>query len=496
MESCATRLSEMIRSIKRVSAVAAVLLIACAAAGVCDERVTLIERYLRECHETGMFNGAALVAEGDRVLLQREYGMADMENGIPITRETRFKIGSITKQFTTVMILQLIEEGLVDFDDPITAHIPNYRKDNGDRVTVDHLLRHMSGIPSYTSWSFWEEHGPRRHSRDEFVRRFLSGDLVFEPGSTYRYCNTNTYLLGVILENVTGDSYAANLSRRILEPLGMRHTSAGYSQSDTDDLAVGYIKRVNRYQREPSVHSSNVFATGDIISTPGDLLLWNKAFEPGVLLSADMIDRVFVPYHRINRFYGRGYAWNIYTIRLRDSEDLVWLQDYNGELYGHYATITRVPEEGYLIVLTSNAGKTNTTADEIINLLMGRPYSPPTQSLRHMLGKIIDEEGIQSALEAYHEAAAGDTLFDRRSERQINSLGYDLLSLGMIDEALEVFKLNTVDHPRSPNVWDSYAEALAASGDTTAAIENYRKSLALNSQNENARAMIRRLGGR
>jgi CubicO group peptidase (beta-lactamase class C family) len=486
----------MTGTIRKAVAIAGALLIAWATLGPCQDRVALVERYLNECHEIGMFNGAVIVARGDSVLLRGEYGMADMENGFPISPETSFKIGSITKQFTTVMILQLIDEGLVGFDDPITAHITSYRKDTGDRVTVDHLLRHMSGLPSYTSWAFWEEHGPVENDRDDLVSRFMSGDLLFEPGSTYRYSNTNTFLLGVILENVTGESYATNLSRRVLDPLGMRHTSAGYSPPATDGLAVGYIKRVNRYQREPEIHSSNAFATGDIVSTPGDFLLWNKAFEPGVLLSAGMIEKMFTPYHRINRYYGRGYGWNIYTIRLRGTRDLVWLQDYNGELYGHYATITRVPEEDYLVALMSNAGKTNTAADEIINLLMGRPYRAPTPSLRHMLGKIIDERGVPAAIEAYHEAAAADTLFSRRSERQINALGYDLLNLGMVDEALEIFRLNTADHPRSSNVWDSYAEALAASGDTAAATENYRKSLGLNPRNDNARDMIRRLGGR
>jgi CubicO group peptidase (beta-lactamase class C family) len=394
------------------------------------------------------------------------------------------------------MILQTIEEGLIAFDDPITEHIPNYRSDTGSRITVDHLLMHMSGIPSYTSWSFWEEHGTSEFPKQLFIRKFLSGDLEFEPGSTYRYSNTNTYLLGIILENVTGESYDANLSRRILEPLGMNHTSAGYSLSGTPNLAVGYLKRVNRYQREPEIHSSNAFGTGNIISTPGDLLLWNMAFEPGVLLSDKMIDKMFTPYHRINRFYGRGYTWNIYTIRLRDSKKLVWLHDYNGELYGHYATITRVPEENFLVVLMSNAGNTETSADEIVNLLMGRSYVPPTPNIRQLLGKIIDEEGIEAAISAYNEAATGDTLFHRRSERQINALGYDLLRLGMVDEALEIFKLNTRDHPRSSNVWDSYAEALAAAGDTTAAIEYYQRSLELNSRNENARKMIKKLRNR
>jgi CubicO group peptidase (beta-lactamase class C family) len=479
-----------------VLVVVGVIFVAWASSASCAGHESQIEEYLAACRDLDLFNGSVLVAEGDSIILHKQYGMADVENEIPITPDTRFKIGSTTKQFTTFMIFQLVEEGLLSFDDKITKHLPDYRADTGDRVTMDHLLRHMSGIPSYTSWSFWEEQGYMEHERDEFIREFLSGDLVFEPGSTYRYSNTNSYLLGVIIERVTGESYDANLRRRILEPLGMRNTGAGYSDPEIPNLAVGYIKRVGRYRKEPFVHSSNAFATGDIISITSDFLLWNRAFKPGVILSDTMIEKMFTPYFRINRFYGRAYGWNVYTIRLHDSEELVWLNDYNGELYGHYATITRVPERDYLIVIMSNAGPTVVSADEIVNILHDTPYRMPRVPLKDMLGEIIYEQGVDAAFAAYHKAEAGDSTFHRRSERQINGLGYDLLGLGMVDEALEILKLNTEEHPRSSNVWDSYAEALAAKGDTAAAILNYRKSLDLNSENQNARRMIERLRGR
>ncbi len=462
----------------------------------CERHSAQIDEYLSECHESGLFNGSVLVAKGDSVILHKGYGMADMVNGVPITADTKFKIGSISKQFTTLMIFQLIEEGQVAFDDRITKYLPDYRRDTGDRVTIDHLLRHMSGIPSYTSWAFWKEHGNREHHKEDFIREFLSDDLAFEPGSTYRYSNTNTYLLGLIIERVTGESYDTNLSRRILDPLKMHHTSAGYSDPEITNLSVGYIKRVNRYQREPLVHSSNVFGTGDIISTTADFLLWNRAFQPGILLSKAMIERMFTPYFRINQFYGRAYAWNVYTIRLRDSDELVWLNDYNGELYGHYATITQVPEDDFLVVIMSNAGHTVVSADEIVNILHDKPYEIPRAPLRDMLGEIIDEQGIDAALAAYHTAEESDSTFHRRSEANINSLGYDLLSLGMIEEAVRILRLNTEDHPGSFNVWDSYAEALLAKGDTTAAIQNYLKSLDLNPKNQNARSLVERLGGR
>jgi len=457
-----------------------------------QDPISEIRSYLTASYDRGLLNGAVLVARGDSVLFADAYGMADFQNSIRNSVDTKFRIGSLTKQFTTVMILQLVEEGRINLSDNISAYLPNYRRDTGERVTIDHLLKHMSGIPSYTSQEFWREHSQTEYSRDEFISRFLSGDLEFAPDSTFRYCNSNHYLLAVIIENVTGESYASNLRERITEPLSMGNTGSGFSDPAIQGLAQGYLRRLNRYIPELYTNSSSLLGTGDMYSTPLDFFRWNRAFEPGVLLSDSTITKMFTHYHRINRFYGRGYAWDIYTIRLRDSDSLVWLASYNGQFYGNWAEITRVLEEDYLIVVMSNAGKPPVTADEIVNILHGRLYrlSVPIQD---QLAGIIVDHGLDSALATYRAAKETDTTFLRRSERGINALGYDLLREEMIEESLAVFRLNTEDHPRSWNVWDSYAEALLASGDTAAAVINYRKSLERNPSNRNARLILERL---
>ncbi len=451
-----------------------------------------VDAYVTAYHDLGLFDGAVLVARGDSLLYARGFGLADRERGIPNTPRTKFRIGSLTKQFTTVMTLQLVEEGRLALSDRISKYLPDYRQDIGDRVTIDHLLRHMSGIPSYTSPSFWRDHAAQEHSKDDVMRRFLSGDLVFPPGSTYRYSNSNHVLLALIIEGVTGESFRTNLEKRITRPLSMDDTGAGFSDPDVQDLACGYIKSLGEYIPEPPVHSGNTLGTGGMYSTPLDFFAWNRAFEPGVMLSDSMLTRMFTHYHRINRFYGRGYAWNIYTIRLRDSETLVWLADYNGEFYGNWASITRLLDDEYLIVIMSNAGRTSVNADEVVNILYGKPYQVRIP-IKDQLALAIREKGLEGALAEYQASKAADSTYVRRSERGINELGYELLREGRVEEALAILQLNVDDHPRSSNVWDSYAEALAASGDTSAAIANYERSLRMNPENHNARIMLERL---
>lgn len=448
-----------------------------------------IDSFLTICHDQDMFNGAVLVAKGDSLLFAKCFGYADRENKTAIDQLTRFRIGSLTKQFTTVMVFQLVEEGMLALDDPISKYLPEYRRDIGDGVTVDLLLRHMSGIPSYTTEHFWNTAGMEHHTPTGLMKKYFTGNLIFKPGSTYRYSNTNTYLLGIIIERVTGLSYEENLKRRLLKPLGMLNTGM-IKQEQSPSEAKNYMRRMGRYFPEPYVDPSALYATGGAYSTAADLRLWMKAFDRPIVLSDTMIAKIMKPYYRINRYYGMAYGWNVHTIRPRNADSLVWLAEYNGQIHGAYAAVTRMIEEDYLIILLSNHDKTPVTTEEIVGILKGIPFEIPRWPLKDPLGHILVNEGIDSVKTVYHNLQKKHEHFDRRSEIILNDLGYDLLRSDMIKDALAIFEFNLDEHPKSPNAYDSYAEALLVTGDTTRAIQNYRKSLSMNSQNDNARTML------
>jgi len=165
-----------------------------------------IDGLVKQYNEYGQFNGSILVADQGKVIYEKGFGMANMEWGIPNGPDTKFRIGSITKQFTAALILQLVDEGKIKLDGRLSDYLPDYRKDTGEKVTIHQLLNHTSGIPSYTSNpEFFPKHSRNAYGVPEFVKTFASGDLEFEPGSKFSYNNSGYTLLGAIIEkNVAG----------------------------------------------------------------------------------------------------------------------------------------------------------------------------------------------------------------------------------------------------------------------------------------------------
>ena len=173
-----------------------------------------IDALVKQYNDYGQFNGSVLVAEKGKIIYEKGFGLANMEWAIPNQPDTKFRIGSVTKQFTAALVLQLVEEGKIKLDGKITDYLTDYRKDTGDKVTIHQLLNHTSGIPSYTNRpDFFAEFSRDPYNITDFVKKFASGDLEFEPGSKYSYNNSGYSLLGAIIEKVTGKSYETVLSR-------------------------------------------------------------------------------------------------------------------------------------------------------------------------------------------------------------------------------------------------------------------------------------------
>jgi CubicO group peptidase (beta-lactamase class C family) len=186
----------------------------------------IVQRYSRE----GLFQGSVLVADHGKVIYRKAVGLANAEWNVPNTVDTKFRIGSITKQFTAMLILQLLDEGKLRLDGTLGDYLPEYPEGPGRAVTIHQLLTHSSGIPSYTSNpKFFPEESRNPATPTEFIKRFWSLPLDFEPGTRFQYNNSGYFLLGVIIERLTGLSYPDALQQRILTPLGLRNTGYDWS---------------------------------------------------------------------------------------------------------------------------------------------------------------------------------------------------------------------------------------------------------------------------
>ena len=158
---------------------------------VSQNKFEKIDQLLEKYSEYRLFNGSALVADDDGVILKKGYGLANMEWNIPNTPDTKFRLGSVTKQFTAMLIMQLLEKNMIKLENKITDYLPYYRKDTGDKVAIEMLLTHSSGIPSYTNREdFFEKVSKNYYSPDDFIKEYCSGDFEFEPGSKFNYNNS------------------------------------------------------------------------------------------------------------------------------------------------------------------------------------------------------------------------------------------------------------------------------------------------------------------
>ena len=414
-----------------------------------------------------------------------------MEWNIPNTPDTKFRLGSVTKQFTATVILQLVEQGKIKLDAKLSDYLTEYRKDTGDKVTIHHLLTHTSGIPSYTSQpGFFENVSRNPYKVDEFVKKYASGDLEFEPGSKFSYNNSGYFLLGAIIDRVTGKPYEQVLKANVFDPTGMKNTGYDHYASLIPKRASGYSKTPDGYTNALYLDMSIPYAAGSLYSTIEDLYLWDQALYTDKLLSAQSKALMYKPF--LDNY---AYGWVITNASFKLNDQPVQVITHGGGINGFTTTIVRFPKEKNLIVMLDNTGSEylDRLSDSIAKIIYNQPYEPPKISIVSVLDKTIAEKGIEAGIAQYRDLKAKQAATYDFAEPELNRLGYQLLRSGKPREAIEIFKLNVEAYPQGSNAYDSLAEAYMNNKERELAIQNYKKSLELNPNNTNAAEMLKSL---
>lgn len=307
-----------------------------------EELAEKIDTFLKKQAEGGKFSGAALVARGDEIILSQGYGMADREQEIPNTSTTRFRIGSLTKAFTAVAILMLQEQGRLTVDDLICDYLDDC-PEIWNQITIHHLLTHTSGIYNYTDLTgiFTPESDPWSH--EDIIRQVVDIRLDFAPGSSWRYSNTGYFILGMIIERVSGQSYESYLQENIFDPLGMTDTGI---ETNPDELATGYT----RFSEADNYHMSISFAAGALYSTVEDMFRWVRALQSDELISPATRDLIFTQHApgEPGADWGYGYGWIYATIHDRR----VW--EHYGEISGFTSRISLFPDDDVTSIFLQN----------------------------------------------------------------------------------------------------------------------------------------------
>jgi len=299
----------------------------------------------------GDFSGSVLVARDGRILYQHAFGYANLEWKIPNDLHTKFEIGSMTKQFTALLVLQFVNEGKIKLDGHLSDYLSYYHKDTGNPVTIRQLLSHTSGIPNFISAPGFLDGPASRttYSVKDFVQKYCSGDLEFEPGTKFNYSNSGYFLLGAVLEQVSGISYEQLLRDRIFTPVGMNDSGYAHRETIVPDRAAGYERSSNGLQNARFYDMSIPFAAGAMYSTVGDLFLWDKALYGERLLPANLRDLLFKP-----NLENYGFGWGILIPKPGSPNAGETVLMHGGAIFGFQSVIERIPREKELIVMLDN----------------------------------------------------------------------------------------------------------------------------------------------
>ena len=442
------------------------------------------------------FNGSVLVAHKGKIIYKKGFGLANMEWEIPNQVDTKFRIASVTKPFTAMLIMQLVAENKLDLHEPISTYLSDYPKENGDQITIHHLLTHTSGIARDYDFDLPKNNYPDRQRSKESVQSFSNRPLEFKPGKRFSYSNSGYAVLGYIIETVTGKSYETVLQENILSPLGMKNTGIDKHRPIMKNKASGYFKGFGEYFNADYKDMSTISAVGNIYSTVEDMFLFDQALYAEKLLPKKYIDLVFTKYIPADFGGHYGYGWELAEKPMGNTTDMIATIGHSGSLSGYCSVYTRIPSSQSTIIFLNNTKRAflNAMTKAITGILYDKTYDFPLKPLAKFMSETIEKEGIEKGILFYKEHKDLDDY--HVSEQELIVAGYKILHAGNAKDAAEVFKLSTEIFPYRDNPYDSYAEALMTLGKEAEAIKNYKKSLLLNPRNQNAEKMLQKLTGK
>lgn len=343
-----------------------------------------LDEYVGAYHRLGDFSGCVLIARREANLFQRCYGQADYELGVANTPTTKFRIGSVSKQFTAAAILVLEARGRIDVDDPIAEYLPDYP--NGDRITIHHLLTHTSGIPNLFAVPGYESVKRNKVTPRELVSLFRDRPLDFEPGERFSYSNSGYVLLAHLIEIVSGQRFGDFLHDALFAPLGLSDTRHERLSPIIPGRASGYDPvGVDGLENAPFIDPSTSVGAGSLVSTVGDLRRWVSAMSTDRLLADEGRVRMFA---RHAGSYGYGVA--VYSEHGRR------IIAHDGRVAGFTADLSWYPDDDLAVIVLSNVqtGIGDSFRRDLAAIVFGEAYELPAErSAAASTGRLRDYVG-------------------------------------------------------------------------------------------------------
>jgi CubicO group peptidase (beta-lactamase class C family) len=301
-----------------------------------------VDEYMNAQMRANRFNGSILIAQSGKILVTKGYGTGDVELNVLDTPATKFRLGSITQQFTAMAILELAEAGRLNVQDLVCKYIPECPND-WQEIKIVNLLTHTSGISNFTDFPDYERTIMMPTTVPELIARFKNKPLEFRPGEKVQFSNSGYEVLGVVIETVSGEPYAKYLAEHIFEPLGMRDTGCDSATRIIPLRASGYTWDGDTLVNAPYMDMSIPYSAGGLYSTVGDLYRWDRALYSEKLVSKKSLNQMFTPYRD-----GYGFGWKI----LKEFQRKVFA--HAGKINGFSTAIRRYPDDDACVIVLSN----------------------------------------------------------------------------------------------------------------------------------------------
>lgn len=329
-----------------------------------EELDDLLETY----NQLNTFNGSALVIFKGDVLLNKGYGLKNVQDKSKTYSTTIYQLGSVTKQFTATVVLKLEEQKKLNINDPVSKYIPEILDSN--KITIYHLLTHTSGLYNYTDdGDFMQNQLEKPTSKAEMIKIITAHPVAFKAGTKMKYSNSGYLLLGYIIEAVTGKKYEDVVREMIFTPLKMQNSGFDFAHLDNKQKAVGYdYIREGNGRKTITVDSTVSFAGGAIYSNTDDLLKWHRGLMNKAFISESIREKLFTPY--LNDF---GMGWVIETFNNKKGAF------HNGSIPGFTSNIYRIEDDNTCLILLNNIGNRNidTITKNLLCVLYEKPYNKP-----------------------------------------------------------------------------------------------------------------------
>ncbi|NPD47273.1 serine hydrolase [Lentimicrobium sp. S6] len=450
------------------------------------DRATKIGEFISKANEYKILNGAVQVVEKDEIIYSNAIGLANIEWNIPHNIDSKFKLASVSKQFTCMLILQLVDEGKINLDGKITDYLPDYPAEQGSKVSIRNLMSHTSGIPNYSSFDNWyTELWVKEYSNKEFLDLFKNLDLEFEPGSRFKYSNSGYRILATIVEKIYAKPFEQVMHEKIFEPLDMTNSGCLDINTIVPQMASPYEYWKFTFTRSDYYNPTTTVGAGSVYSTMNDLLKWHKALISSTLISKQLTDEMMSRQINVRNDYGYGFGLFVGNVNINGN--IHKYIGHTGAYAGFHSLYAWFPQSERFIIMMNNTGYTKLgfIRNEIMNILDGNDYQilPELSVLMSDAGSIAEIEELISKYKINPEEF-------KCSDKQLSRLGHKLILEDKTEEGLLVLEFNGEIFSESSSSHQKLGWAYSKLGQFEKAKKELKRSLELDPENEEAEAIL------